>query len=368
MGISAKETKICGDQAHKKEDVLDFSNSVVTAQHLIEREDHRAAIQSVGVIFEDGLREFLSRLEKSLTSQDEKEKFQKLERKIGEDRTFLKFHLSQLTRFISEDKIWKIAQRLVTSNLRLSKNIQWKLVAQWRNDAAHDETRIELPEIQSVQMLIWAKIFLYEFELLSEKSLVAVALQFPKIQKDCPRCGLRLKSKWAFCPECGSSRETRCRNCGRALPSDFKICPYCEMRTSISTYAPGNEAEAQYSLLCRGAWMDGVLNRRERKILETYRLKEGIEQSVADRIERQSAPIESLSYYNFVEAAHVDKIITPEERRFLDLKAKELGLSEDIQQEIEDVFIQTDTEVNNPLNCLAEENSLFREKAPVMNS
>ena len=84
--------------------------------------------------------------------------------------------------------------------------------------------------------------------------------------------------------------------------------------------------------------MDGVLNVREKQILEKCRVKTGIDQGTADRIQRECAPPANLSYHNYVESAHIDHIITLEERRFLDRKAEELGIDEWVKKEIEDAF------------------------------
>lgn len=220
----------------------------------------------------------------------------------------------------------------------MSKNIKWKLVAQWRNDATHNTVRLEWDEIQAVQMLIWVKVFLYEFELLDDILSSTLTPEASTPSKDCPKCSQRLNSKWNFCPDCGSARTIQCRNCGRLLETDYKICPFCEMRTPASDEGICNDAEMQYSLLCRGAWMDGVLNTREKKILGTYRMKHGIDQTTAERIQRECAPPANLSYHNYVESAHVDGIITSEEQRFLNRKASELGLDEWVKKEIEDTF------------------------------
>ena len=97
--------------------------------------------------------------------------------------------------------------------------------------------------------------------------------------------------------------------------------------------------------------MDGVLNVREKEILENCRVKNGIDQGTADRIQRECAPPANLSYHNYVESAHIDHIITLGERHFLDKKAIELGLDDWVKKEIEATFqdqlskrIETDNE------------------------
>lgn len=62
---------------------MHYASSLKTAQHLLEREEFHASIREVSSIFEEGLREFISRLEKAITSHSEKEYFQKLKRRSG---------------------------------------------------------------------------------------------------------------------------------------------------------------------------------------------------------------------------------------------------------------------------------------------
>ncbi len=48
----------------------------------------------------------------------------------------------------------------------------------------------------------------------------------------CPKCGARIATGLAICPECGASqsgkmRHVRCRYCGTRVPREVHICPQC---------------------------------------------------------------------------------------------------------------------------------------------
>jgi RNA polymerase subunit RPABC4/transcription elongation factor Spt4 len=48
----------------------------------------------------------------------------------------------------------------------------------------------------------------------------------------CSKCGARMPTGLAICPECGASqgrkiRYVRCRNCGAKVPRGLHICPQC---------------------------------------------------------------------------------------------------------------------------------------------
>lgn len=47
----------------------------------------------------------------------------------------------------------------------------------------------------------------------------------------CPVCGHEVKSRYRFCPACGSELRTVCPACGELMEINWKSCPHCGHRT-----------------------------------------------------------------------------------------------------------------------------------------
>jgi RNA polymerase subunit RPABC4/transcription elongation factor Spt4 len=183
-------------------------------------------------------------------------------------------------------------------------------------------------------MLIWLKVFLYDCELAGEARFVLPVKKKVKNPKYCGECNAKTKSDWHFCPYCGKAFLPICSACRRPLESSWKICPYCEHPVNNDSSVL-SASITEYTCACRGAWMDGIINQRERHILDKMRIQLGIPLDVAREVEKSCAPQSTLQYYCCVEAVDVDGVITEEERRFLDSKIDELKIDRWVAEEIE---------------------------------
>ncbi len=48
-----------------------------------------------------------------------------------------------------------------------------------------------------------------------------------KMERTCEACGIKIDSKFLFCPHCGSFRHNSCKSCRMPLENEWKICPFC---------------------------------------------------------------------------------------------------------------------------------------------
>jgi uncharacterized membrane protein YebE (DUF533 family) len=99
-------------------------------------------------------------------------------------------------------------------------------------------------------------------------------------------------------------------------------------------------AQEEYRVYCEGSYLDGVVNIRERNLLDNKRLELGLTTEQADKIERQCAPENVVEYSRFVEGVLIDGIITEDERAFLQKKIKELNLDSWVAEQIEQTIIE----------------------------
>jgi len=52
--------------------------------------------------------------------------------------------------------------------------------------------------------------------------------------RKCPICGHEAKSRYRFCPACGTELRKVCPGCGELMESNWKSCPHCGHRVEQS--------------------------------------------------------------------------------------------------------------------------------------
>ena len=90
--------------------------------------------------------------------------------------------------------------------------------------------------------------------------------------------------------------------------------------------------------MCKGAWMDGVVNAQERRNLEAVRINLGIGEEEAETIEKSAAPPAYIEYHSKVEDFFVDGEITVNERKYLDQLQERLDLDKNTAETIEETI------------------------------
>lgn len=320
--------------------MTDYKLKVATLDRLFGEGNYSACIRECGAILEQGMRQLLREILHSMESLEERQFIDQAERKVGSGKAFGQFHFTQLEGLYREAKIFDLIRRRVQSNLHRTRRIDWKTMIDWRNQAVHGH--LEFDEDEAMQALLWTKTFLYECELVKKDTgdVIAEAPRTVKSRK-CSSCAEQVQDDWIYCPLCGLRLSLTCRCCKRVLEPDFRICPYCETKVPLCSEhvtEMNDKAQAEYAILCRGAWLDGVINVKERQLLDQIRLEMGLTTEEAEAIELREAPAGVMAYSRFVEGALADGIISEEERVFLDRKAGQLGIDPEVAQNLEEAL------------------------------
>ena len=188
------------------------------------------------------------------------------------------------------------------------------------------------------QLLIWTKTFLYDCELLGKVESSTPA-EDPDSKEKCQGCDGLLEVEWNYCPSCGQALKLVCSNCNRKLEDGQKLCGWCGTPVRVLCSEEKHASIIEYRSLCKSAWFDGVVNIRERELMEQKRLALGLSDTEAHEIEEDIAPRDALEYTHLVEGVLFgDGIITEQERHFLNEKKVSIGLDAWVAKEIEDAL------------------------------
>jgi RNA polymerase subunit RPABC4/transcription elongation factor Spt4 len=318
-----------------------YLSNLQLADELYKKNDYAACIRECGIVIESGKRALLKAILPTLENYEERERIGEVERRVGRGKTYNFFHLTQLEGLYREANIFDVLKRRVRSNLVRTKRIDWKTLVQWRNDSSHGAQYFTQDD--AMQMLIWTRTFLYESELVSfEADALHCTQQTAVVVRVCSGCDESVQDGWIYCPFCGIRLSLTCRSCKRNLNPDFRICPYCETKVPLCSdhlIEVDEKARQEYAILCRGAWLDGVINAKERVLLDAIRLELGLPEDEAEKIEIQEAPPGVMEYAGLVEGTLADGYISEAERQYLERKAIELGVDLEVARELEQALI-----------------------------
>ena len=332
------------EESGKEHELNEYEKGLQSAGDLLKRKQWGACIKECGAIFEKALRFLLQDLLDSLKDKEVRATIMEAQRRIGKDKSSLKsFGLAQLVDLYKEKEVFGELQKKLTSNLHKTKKINWNQAVEWHNAPRGARDIASLDEGDAMQMAYWLKVFLYDCELAGGAPTVVPIPKDARSLEECPYCTEPIKGDWKFCPGCGVALKVTCEACHRVLAPDFRICPYCEAsvsRRGISETDASQRAQEEYRILCVGSYLDGVINIRERNLLDNKRLELGLTAEQADKIERQCAPENVVEYSRFVEGVLIDGIITEDERTFLQKKIKELNLDSWVAEQIEQTIIE----------------------------
>ena len=228
--------------------------------------------------------------------------------------------------------IWDLMLPRVRSDLARIRRISWDQIVEVRNAATHKDTGVA--EEDANLLFIWGTQFVRDCEL---DGKIEVAPQVVPVR--CPSCTLDIDREWHYCPRCGLGVNVRCFRCSRPIEPGWRICPYCETRVGAIDVDAHHRAREEYRLLCKGTWMDGVVNKIERRNLEIMRLELGLGVDEAEEIETMVAPQEVYQFVAVLEGLYLDTDeINAQARIFLHRKRSELGIDPEVAETIERSF------------------------------
>jgi RNA polymerase subunit RPABC4/transcription elongation factor Spt4 len=340
---SAGPRSLGAELSSSSRELNEYEKGLQSVSDLLRRKQWRECMKKAGSLFEKAMKRIFQELSVSVEDKDILKTLTAVQRGIGKDKSSLEtFDLAQLASMCKEEVVIVELQKKMTSNLHKTKKINWDQVLEWEEAARHPQEKGALDESDAMQMAYWLKVFLYDCELVGRARTIVPIPAEARSLAACPYCNDPIKGDWKFCPECGIALKVTCSACHRVLAPDFRICPYCETKVRRRGHVETDEAkraQEEYRVLCIGTYLDGVINVRERRLLDSKRLELGLTEDQAEKIERQCAPANVVDYTRLVEGVLVDGIITDEEREFLQQKAKELNLDSWIAKQIEEATL-----------------------------
>ncbi len=318
-----------------------YERRLKAAHDLLTREELGECIQECGDIFETAMKELLGDLLEWLRDQNARRRIQRARDNIHPDASSIDdFNLEELVRLYRRAEVLDLLRVQLTSNLAKSRQIDWDQILDWRG-AVDAETPGRQPDREAaMQTLYWTKLFLHDAELAGAAPSVSVEENGAAAPTICPCCEFPVEGDWSYCPECGAALRVVCDACERVLAPDFRICPYCETpvpQRGRAQVEAAQRAKEEYRVLCLGAYLDGVVNMRERALLNNKRLELGVSAEDAEAIERQCAPENVVEFTRLVEGVLVDEQIDEVEQEFLDAKARQLGVDPWVAEQIQKV-------------------------------
>ncbi len=337
-----------------------IEKELIKIKKLISTDSYSICIKESASLFESSLKELKQLIHSKYSNQTERIR---IEQYIDiHEKPYSRFTLGDISIMFSKCKLWDILSRNTKSNLIKTRTLDWKKICDWRNNEVHvnkHKTESEKDKYEkAILMITWLKYFLIDTELILVNH--ETAFDFNEDSTECVPCNQKLKTNWLFCPKCGELKNLRCHNCEKCITNhSLKICPFCDEKIKNPKHSRKDStvsAEEEYENLCKGCWFDGVVNIRERQFLEFKRHELGLNYQEALEIELKVAKKETLEYISAVEEITSDGSITENDRAYLKIKAKELGIDKWIQNEVEnnirDEFHSDSKSKYNPLDII----------------
>jgi len=317
---------------------IDFEGKLALAEQLLNQNQVEASIRENGQLLEGALRTILLKLQVADIPMAELSAIGESVSKQGKgQKTLHHFGFGQLVGVYREAGIGKILKREFQSNFKRTRSIDWNLAVEWRNAVVHQkhgngmgQATGDEPDIDdALDMSRWTKAFIYDCELMKRKGM---SVDAPKAEPKsgnvatCEGCDCQVQEEWKFCPSCGVPTRLECHSCKNKVMEKWKVCYFCEEPLVKAESSDAYRVRWEYATICKGAWMDGVVNVEERAFLNKIQLELGIPASEAHDIEERVAPKELIEYQHYVEGFLVDGEITAAERDYLDRLGDRLSI------------------------------------------
>lgn len=301
----------------------DYFQELRKAQGHFHKRFYPTSIRECGRIVEIGLKELYENLEIHLEENDRSSDLQRMmsdfEMAKGEPFKFERATLGSMLLFARRTRFWEHLKNMCESNLSFIPMINWYQLRQLRNQSTH--TGVVLGRSQALEMLFYTKVFLYDCGLIEGMNHADPEI----LDAHCLSCDFKINQDWNYCPSCGIGVDHHCHNCSRKLSPAYRICPHCD--TPRVCRSDGNESEGIYKRYAEAVWADWEVTPLERKWLQAKRLQLGLSPAVAEKIEDKVIPKNYSQFLDLVAATNLDGIIDDDEESFLLEKAKKLGVN-----------------------------------------
>ena len=323
--------------------INEFEQLFIQISDLVDKNEWGEAVKACGQLLTKALKKLYTDIPAESLDHQLLQLITEIEGHIGRgQRSVDDFDLVEMINFYKDTELFTELRRRLTSSLNTIKLVNWDKLASSYSDAINPDHAKSIGKMDAYEIMYWTKLILYDCELAGAKREVLPVPEEQRVLSTCPICETSVMENWNYCPSCSSPLKLVCTNCQRALASTFRICPYCEARVKRGQRSENKEfqnAREEYQITCEGAYLDGIVNILERKLLNDKRLILGLSEAEAYEIERQCIPPNNLEYTRLLEGVLVDGIIDDREREFLKTKAKELGIDNWTAKQLEEVSL-----------------------------
>ncbi len=321
----------------------EFEQLLSHISDLADKNEWGESIKACGQLLTKALKKLYTDMPAESLDDQLLQRINEVEGHIGQgQRSVDDFDLVEMINFYKDTELFTELRRRLTSSLHTIAQVNWDRLILGYSNAINPDHAKSVGKMDACEIMYWTKLILYDCELAGAKREVLQVPEEQRVLSTCPMCEASVVEDWNYCPSCGGPLKLVCMNCQRALAPTFRICPYCETRVKREERSENKEiqsARKEYRITCEGAYLDGVVNFRERKLLNDKRLMLGLSDAEAYEIERQCIPPNILEYTRLLEGVLVDGKIDDHEREFLTTKAKELGIDSWTTRQLEEVSL-----------------------------
>jgi hypothetical protein len=322
--------------------MINFEKSLNTAKNLYLEENYQASVRESGTILENSLKKLLNNILLGKNNED-KQVIIKAEAKIGNGKTTIaSMGLGQVIGVFRSCDGWSIVRKMVKDNCSFINKIDFDEMCELRNRAVHNPNETISGEEAYEDFYLPVRRMLHKLELIGDvKSEAKVSKDKAKPLTSCmlDDCDFPLDETWKYCPSCGNQTSLFCTHCDEELNAKMKICPYCETHvTKISKKEKETNID-ELRILVKGALLDNIINKSEKALLESKRIELGITEEIYEELMDTYLSDEVKKYTDHLESIAIDGVVTVEEREYLDKKVKQLKLDPLVVKELEATYL-----------------------------
>ena len=236
---------------------------------------------------------------------------------------------------------WSIVRKMVKDNCSFINKMDFDEMCDLRNRAVHYPNEIISAEEAYEDFYLPVRRMLHKLELIGDTNELKVSKSKAKPLTSCKAdgCDFRLDETWKYCPACGTQTILFCTNCDEELNAKMKICPYCETHvTKISKKEQKTNID-ELRILVKGALLDNIINKSEKALLESKRVELGVTEEIFEELMDTYLSNEVKKYTDHLETIAIDGVVSVEERAYLDKKIKQLNLDPWVVKELEATYL-----------------------------
>ena len=322
--------------------MINFEKSLNTANNLYLEENYQASVRESGTLLENLLKQLLNNILLGKNNED-KQVIIQAESKVGKGKTTISsMGMGQVIGVFRSCDGWSIVRKMVKDNCSFVNKIDFDEMCDLRNRAVHYPDETISAEEAYEDFYLPVRRMLHKLELIGDvKSKPSAPKIKTKPLTNCKadNCNYQLDETWKFCPSCGTQTVLFCTNCDEELNAKMKICPYCETHVTKISKKEQQTGIDELRILVRGALLDNFINKSEKKILESKRIELGITEEIFEEIKDEYLSDEVKKYTDHLETIAIDGIVSSQEREYLNKKIVQLKLDQDLVEKLEATYL-----------------------------